>query len=449
MQATPKEFNGGAKTKIMQADVKNSWRQAQTAREALEIIRRDADSVAELGLQFEDLFSVVALNAPELDVKEIYRMSEWADIAQHQLSGRDVGVDRVAVLNDGKVVAIQCKCYDENNKVSKKDITNFLSGSVDDDFDQRWLVTTSALNANARRMIERTDAVKHLDFFEFADCRIQSGEDSPRKPWPLQQEAIDTVVEGFTNSDNNERGQLIMACGTGKTFTSLKIAERIVPLGGRILFLAPSIALVAQARKEWLRHTTRPLKCAAVCSDQTVKNSEDISPKEVSFDVTTDPQTIASALKQTPADGVAVVFCTYQSLEQVSAAQKEHGAPAFDLALVDEAHRTAGAQDKLREAPLFQKVHHQKDINCKKRLYMTATPRVYDPHSKYKAEKRETQLQITDMTDNAIYGPRFYRLTFRKAVRASMLCDVRVICLGLSEDVIHEEIVAKLQSLSE
>lgn len=413
----------------------------------MEIIRRSADSVAALGLQFEDLFSVVALNAPELEVKEIYRLSQWADAPKYRLSGRDIGVDRVAILNDGSVVAIQCKCYDENNTVGKNDIQKFMSGSQNDAFQQRWIVTTSALNDVARRMIEGTN-VKHLDFFEFADCRIQGGEDAQREPWPLQQAAIDAVVEGFENPDNNARGQLIMACGSGKTFTALKIAERIVSPGGRILFLAPSIALVAQARKEWLRHTARPLRCAVVCSDQTVKNSESISLKEVSFDVTTDPQTIADALKQAPADGVAVIFCTYQSLERVGAAQQEHGAPAFDLALVDEAHRTAGAQDRSRATPLFQKVHSQAEINCKKRLYMTATPRVYDERAKDEAKAKDAQLQITDMNDAATFGPRFYRLPFREAVNAGMLCDVRVICLGLSEDMMHEDLVDKLRSLS-
>ena len=161
-----------------------------------------------------------------------------------------------------------------------------------------------------------------------------------------QAEAIEDAVEGLTN---HERGRLIMACGTGKTFTSLRIAEQVVADGQRILFAAPTIALVSQARREWLRQTTRKLRCIVVCSDPTAggrNENEDIRVSELECPVSTDPSEIARSLR---GDGpTRVVFCTYHSLRRVTDAQADHGAPEFDLAIADEAHRTTGALRGIR-----------------------------------------------------------------------------------------------------
>ena len=424
------------------------WRKATTAGEALEIIRQQFILPAQRGLEFEKLFSIVAQNDPDLEVKHIYKLSEWPDAAKFGLDSRDIGVDRVAILKDGTRIAIQCKCYEDEYRVSKDDVQSFLAGSGNEAFDLRWLVATCDLTGPVWKMISNTN-IRYLNFREYHGIPLKKGDTPPRDPFPLQQEAIDAVIEGFGNSDNNGRGQLIMACGTGKTFTSLRIAEQLVDNGGRILFLAPSIALVAQARKEWLLHTTRPLKSLVVCSDKSIQKGDSISLQEYAFAVTTSPKEIANRLADFE-EGVTVVFSTYQSLPKVIDAQKKHSGPAFELALVDEAHRTAGLQAKnANTARAFQLIHDQSSIKCGKRLYMTATPRIYGEKAKANRLEKNPDITITDMSNTAVYGPRFYRLTFRQAVTAGMLCDVRVICLGLPEDIITPEIRRALQELSD
>ena len=171
--------------------------------------------------------------------------------------------------------------------------------------------------------------VRQIDFHKYDKIRISEGkvELEEREPNPQQVKAIESVVNHLSNED---RGQLIMACGTGKTYTALRIAERMVPNGGRMLFLAPSIALVSQARREWLRYKTRPLRGLVVCSDRTSGGrgeSEDIRLSELECPVTTNPEEIASVLNGM--NGTGIVFCTYQSLENVSKAQLNHGGAQF------------------------------------------------------------------------------------------------------------------------
>ena len=216
---------------------------------------------------------------------------------------------------------------------------------------------------------------------------------------------------------NHDRGRLVMACGTGKTFTSLRIAQNVVVDGGRILFAAPTIALVSQARREWLRQTTRPLECIVVCSDSTAggrNENEDIGISELECPVTTNPAEIAQALG---GEGpTRVVFCTYHSLGRVTEAQEQHEAPAFDLAIADEAHRTTGAliegrATRGREVN-FQEFHDDVRLRAHKRLYMTATPRLYTERSKDKLAAKG--ITVVDMGDYEVYGPELHRLPFAR-----------------------------------
>ena len=242
-----------------------------------------------------------------------------------------------------------------------------------------------------------------------------------------------------------------MACGTGKTFTSLRVAEQIVNDGGRILFAAPTIALVSQARREWLRQTTRRLACIVVCSDQTAggrNENEDIRISELECPVSTDPGEIASSLA---GDGATrVVFCTYHSLRRVTEAQASHGAPAFDLAIADEAHRTTGAMVSGFTAKGtgkidFQEFHDDARLFARKRLYMTATPRIYTQRSKAKLAQRG--VDVIDMGDQAVYGPELHRLPFKKAVENRMLSDYRVIVLGVSQASVTPGLRRRLEGI--
>ena len=411
----------------------------------LKEIRQSSQSEFDKGTKFEALFCKVAPSIAELEVEKIWRWGEWPALQEHGYDAKDIGIDLVAELKDGKRVAIQCKCYAENYNVSKSDIQSFVVAANPENFPLRWFVATCNYSGTAEKLLKQNQ-VRTIDFLTHGDLELtkDSVSDQKHNPRKLQQRAIDAVIQGF--KDGN-RGRLIMACGTGKTFTALRIAEELAPDRAKILFIAPSIALVAQARREWLRHTRRRLACTVICSDGTAgrNSSEDISHTEISCAVTTDPKKIADELNVDLADDVArVVFCTYQSLNKLRDAQHEHGAPGFDLALVDEAHRTTGYLDEDR-AGLFQLIHKADQIRSDRRLYMTATPRIYDTSK----SKKDDQAHVVDMNDEEQYGPEFYRLTFKEAVEKNMLCDYRVIALGVAEDTMDAKLNDVLLELND
>ncbi len=424
-----------------------------TVAQVLERIRRESRDEVEKGRWFENLVSLALRSNAEYEVSEVHRWADWPEReALTGLDGRDIGIDLAARHRDGSWIAIQCKCYAEDARVGKPQIDSFIAASQREPFRLRWIVATCRWTDRAEAEMERlTPALRRIDFLRHADDRI-SEEVVARpvqSPWPLQANAIDDVVVGLGNHD---RGRLIMACGTGKTFTALRIAERIVPERGRILFLAPSIALVSQARREWLRHTTRKLVCLVVCSDATAGGrgeNEDIRLSELECAVSSDSAEIAAMLAA-QGDATRVVFSTYQSLRLITAAQRERGAPAFDLALMDEAHRTTGvdrAASDPEEEGGFQAVHRTDRLHSAKRLYMTATPRIYTARSRGALEKRG--IETVDMNDLDVYGPELHRLPFTKAVDAEMLSDYRVIVLGVHEDLITPGLRSELVSLGE
>ena len=379
--------------------------------------------------------------------------ARWADWPEREeltgLDGRDIGIDLVARRTTGEWVAIQCKCYDERRRLGKGDIDKFLGGSQQPVFRLRWIVATCRWGPIAERAIRNAHPqVTQVDFREYLHVQIEEhdAERPVQEPWPLQADAIEDAVEGLTNHD---RGRLVMACGTGKTFTSLRIAEQVVLDGQRILFAAPTIALVSQARREWLRQTTRKLKCIVVCSDPTAggrNENEDIRISELECPVSTDPAEIARSLR---GDGpTRVVFCTYHSLRRVTDGQAEHGAPEFDLAIADEAHRTTGALRRSNGARRvdFQEFHDGERLLARKRLYMTATPRIYTARSKSKLASKG--IDVVDMGDQHVYGPQFHLLPFAKAVKHRMLSDYRVIVLGVSQASVTPGLRRRLEDLS-
>ena len=423
-----------------------------SARIILDRIREESRDEAEKGRWFEQLFMRVALQEPEFEIEEIWRWPDWPEReALTGLDGRDIGIDLVARRTSGEWIAIQCKCYDDRHVLGKGGIDKFLGGSQQAVFCLRWIVATCRWGPNAERAIQNANPeIKQIDFRQYLDVQVEE-QDAKRpvqEPWPLQADAIEDAVIGLGNHD---RGRLIMACGTGKTFTSLRIAEQIVGDGQRILFAAPTIALVSQARREWLRQTTRRLQCIVVCSDPTAggrNENEDIRVSELECPVTTDPVEIARSLD---GDGATrVVFCTYHSLGRVTEAQSLHGAPAFDLAIADEAHRTTGAvlegrrQSGGRKVD-FQEFHDGACLHSRKRLYMTATPRLYTERSKSKLA--EQGVAVVDMGDYGAYGPELHRLPFAKAVDNGMLSDYRVIVLGVSEGSVTPGLRRRLEGL--
>ena len=418
----------------MPKDSENRQSNTSAAGEILEIIRRDSRDELEKGESFEKLVKLLISEIPEFEVKDTYRWKKWPDREKlTNLPFADSGIDMVAKLHDDSLVAIQCKCYDEKYQVNRSDIDKFLAVSSQP-FDSRWVVTTCKWGKKAEEIIHTIEPpVRRIDFHEYDETRIFEGkvELEKREPNPLQVEAIENTVSRLSNAD---RGQLIMACGTGKTYTALRITEQLVPDGGRILFLAPSIALVSQARREWLRYKTRPLRGLVVCSDRTTGGrgeSEDIRVSELECTVTTDPDEIASTLNSM--DDTCVVFCTYQSLEKIYKAQLNHNAPDFDMIIADEAHRTTGVEKQTG----FYMVHQNHSIRSKKRLYMTATPRIYTARSK--GALKSKGYDVFDMEDWDMFGEVTHRLTFKDAVNAGMLSDYRVLIMVMRErDIVHD-----------
>ena len=423
-----------------------------SARLILDRIRAESRDESEKGRWFEQLFMRIVRQEAEFEIEAIWRWPDWPEReALTGLDGRDIGIDLVARRISGEWVAIQCKCYEDRHTLGKGQIDKFLGGSQQQVFRLRWIVATCRWGPNAERAIRNAHPqVTQIDFREYLDIQVeeQDAERPVQEPWPLQEEAIEDAVDGLANHD---RGRLIMACGTGKTFTALRIAEQIVEDGQRILFAAPTIALVSQARREWLRHTTRRLDCIVVCSDPTAggrHENADIRISELECPVTTDSAEIARSL-----DGnvtTRVVFCTYHSLGRVTEAQASHGAPAFGLAIADEAHRTTGAlldgrrKNGARKVD-FQEFHDDARLRANKRLYMTATPRLYTEHSKSKLA--EKGIDVVDMGDDTIYGPEFHRLPFAQAVAHQMLSDYRVIVLGVSEGSVTPGLRRRLEDL--
>ena len=254
-----------------------------------------------------------------------------------------------------------------------------------------------------------------------------------------QSAAFDDVTHGF---ENHDRGKLIMACGTGKTFTALRISEAVAGIGGRVLYLVPSISLFSQSMREWATQRATPHRYIGICSDTRAgRNDEDALVQELEIPVTTDPSAIAKALREVPQDAMTAVFCTYQSLGIVEQSQAD-GAPAFDLIVCDEAHRTTGIERPDDRTSPFVLVHDGQRIRAGKRLYMTATPRLYTEGAKAKAANHD--VEVFSMDDSETYGPELHRLPFSRAVEQNLLSDYKVVVLAMSEQHIDTALQAHL-----
>ena len=416
----------------------------------LNYIREHARSERQKGDYFERLMLKYFTEDPDYkdQFSEVYLWKQWAEL-RTDFDGTDIGVDLVAEKHDGEYCAIQCKCYAPDTRISKPAIDSFISASASETFTSRILVNTGGeLGENALRTItplgDKFRIIRFRDLedshFEWPDLSIQQPEQLTYKQRAFtlknhQQEAFDDVINGFKASD---RGKLIMACGTGKTFTALKIAEHIAGINGRVLYLVPSISLLSQAMREWSEQRGVPHSYIGICSDTRAgSTSEDSSVQELKIPVTTDPSEISRALHNTDTRKMTVVFCTYQSLPRIEAVQKS-GAPTFDIIFCDEAHRTTGVDKPGDKTSPFVLVHDADRIRANKRLYMTATPRLYTENARKKA--LDYNVDVFSMDDEAKYGPQFHWLPFSKAVELGELSDYKVAIFGISE----HEVNAKL-----
>lgn len=421
----------------------------------LSTYRTAAVTEREKGTYFEELICTYLRNeATYRDLYEqVWTYAEWAK--EQGLDGRDTGIDLVAkTQGTGEYHAIQCKLYAEDYRVQKKDIDSFFTASGKAPFSHRIIVTTTNnWSEHAENALEgQQPPVSKIDLQALEDSQIDWAKYQSTQAVVLkqkkelrehQQSALNAVVGGLQSAD---RGKLIMACGTGKTLTSLKIAERIAGPGKRVLFLVPSLSLLSQTLTEWTQESGTPLHSFAVCSDSDVgkkrKQEDDavqVFTHELRYPATTKADRLpAEMLKRHDDEHMSVVFSTYHSIDVISRAQKEHDLAAFDFIICDEAHRTTGATFGDDDESAFVRVHDADYIRSAKRLYMTATPRIYGDNAKVKAESGEVTL--CSMDDEALYGKELYVINFSEAVQRGLLTDYKVLVLTVQESVISRRL---------
>ena len=427
--------------------------------------RARATSEREKGTLFEELTRQFLLHDARFahQFKEVYLWGEWPE----RRTG-DTGIDLVAIPSqqDAGPVAIQCKFYAPRHKVSKADIDTFLSASGKEPFARRIVVDTSGTDwgKNAQDAIEGQQIpVSRITLADLRDSDIdwrtyslgsmQAPKTRERKvPRDHQVRARSAVMEGFAEHD---RGTMVMACGTGKTFTALTIAREFMEKEGgtaRILFTVPSLALLKQTLDDWAAEADGAFTAWAVCSDTKVSSAarNDTaadSTVDLPIPATTDAQRLADSLAaNNTTEGLQVVFATYQSIEVIHDAQEIAGDSwrDFDLVICDEAHRTTGTTLTGEDESAFTKIHSNEFIRRSKTLYMTATPRIFAENAKNKASEKDAIL--TSMDDQDTYGPVFFRLGFGQAVKEGLLTDYKVIILTVSEDEVskHYQAIAEM-----
>lgn len=423
----------------------------------LDQFREQALAVRDQGTSFEKLmiqyFSTEAFYRSFYD--EVLPYADWVTRygAQAGIERRtDTGIDLVAITKDGRFHAIQCKNYAPDYCIVMSDISNFFAASGRACFSNRIIVaTTDNWSQNALDVLEN----QHPPVFRIGLHNLSNSAIDwslyHEKSWYLvvkpkkqlrdhQGIALKRVVEGFKEAD---RGKMIMACGTGKTFTSLKIAEKMAGAGKRVLFLVPSLALLSQALTEWTQESTIPLKSFSVCSDSDVgKTGTDdrivTGISELQYPATTDAESLRIQIAKLHSDeAMTVVFSTYHSIGVIHEAQRAEGhpLPAFDLIICDEAHRTTGATFDREKESSFVRIHDNRYIQGNKRLYMTATPRIYGEDA-----RKVENVTLCSMDDEALYGKELYTITFSEAVSRKLLVDYKVIVLAIEESHINRRL---------
>ncbi len=434
--------------------------------------RATSQTEREKGSYFEELIrTYFRYEASYADLySDVWLFADWAKeigTPEFGISAKDTGIDLVAKTRGTEEYhAIQCKCYDEHHRIMRRDIDSFFTASGRTPFTQRIIVTTTNdWSEHAEdALLKQQPPVYKIDLLDLENSQIDWAKYQPSKPPVLkpkydingprskhQKSALTKVKLGFQSSD---RGKLIMACGTGKTFTSLKIAEETAGKNKLILFLVPSLNLLSQSLTEWTQQSLTPLHSFAVCSDAEVgkkrdKNDEDIVETfahELRYPATTDAKRLAfEVTKRHDAQHMSVIFSTYHSLDVISRAQQKFGLPEIDLVICDEAHRTTGAtfSDSDDKESNFVRVHDNAFLAAKKRLYMTATPRIYADSAKAQAEKEN--IAICSMDDEALFGKQFHVITFSEAVELKLLTDYKVLVLTISEDHVSQRIQGLLK----
>lgn len=447
-----------------------------TFNEVLNKFRAESFTQKDKGTQFERLMRSWLLSDPRYsNLTDVWM---WEDFpSKKDFGGKDTGIDLVARTDTGEYWAIQCKCYKEDAVIDKPAVDSFLATSsrtfLDVDslqttsFARRvWISTTNHWGPNAEEAIQNQNPpLNRVGLVDLQTSPVDwkllldglEGKDAMLPGKQPREHQLRAMSAAHTYFESHDRGKLIMACGTGKTYTALKIAEDMLPDKGLVLFLVPSISLLGQTLNAWCADATKPIKGICICSDakasRKIKRDFDDtqdSALDLAVPATTNPKSIARQLKQYRShDGLTVVFSTYQSIEAIKAAQdetlKETGGSygTFDLIVCDEAHRTTGVKLSDRDESNFTKIHDASYIKGNKRLYMTATPRLYGSSAKIKASEKDAIL--CSMDDEKLYGQEFFRVNFSYAVEHGLLTDYKVLVLTVNEDDLPGDILKDIK----
>jgi predicted helicase len=435
-----------------------------TFQSILEKYRTISFSERDKGERFERLMQAYLRTDPQF-IDRFKSVWMWEDFpGRKDLGGKDTGIDLVALTVEGDYWAIQCKCFQESATIDKPMVDTFLSTSSRTFLNEQlqttsfahrlWISTSNKWGANAEEAIRNQNPpLSRIDLAQLKSAPIdwekldkgifgEGARNAKKVPKPHQIEAMDRAQEHYAM---HERGKLIMACGTGKTFTSLRIAENLTGGKGLVLFLAPSIALIGQTLREWTADAQEPINAICICSDPAIsrqkKKSDDdsggFSIVDLALPASTRPDHIIHQFyryRDHNKGGMIVVFSTYQSIDVIAEAQKDllrSGFAEFDLIICDEAHRTTGVTLAEADESEFVKVHDNAFIRAKKRLYMTATPRLFSDDAKSKAAQYDAEL--CSMDDTKLYGEEIYRIGFGQAVEKDLLSDYKVLILTLTE----------------
>ena len=450
------------------------------------------------GTWLEDLTVQVGPYIKEWDIKRCYHWSEWPERENHypNTSKQDIGIDAVAVRrSDGEHIAIQCKsrqldAQGNGDPISKIEADKFVSTSSDSLWAERWIVTNgnNPLSKNAQQVFSMTS--KPIKLVNVTSDLLQQQSDTtdeecphcatnPEGEWRpqtkscMQKEAVDQsirILRDYELSDSGglpmgqARGKIILPCGTGKTRISLRIVEKLTPPGEVSIVLCPSIALVAQIRREYLQNAEKDIRALAVCSDETAGydptkessrntaadptlDNSNVSASEVKGKVTTDSVEIAQWMRDgRGGDQVSVIFGTYQSGHRIAAALQQTDIRVSVL-VGDEAHRTAGLRRKRNSSkgPLspeekrlrdFTLCHDNEAMPAIYRVYQTATPRIYDT-SKVSRDVPSDWI-VRSMDDETVFGVELYRKSYVEAVRNGWLSDYRIIAVGVNGPDVYQ-----------
>lgn len=436
--------------------VKNSFDSIIQSLETENMTQRDR------GTLFEAVVTGYFKNEPMYSrlFDEVWMLKDVPE--KYGIPKKDTGVDLVARNRDtGDLVAIQCKYYSKDTTIQKSHIDSFLNEVGKSYYGEGIIISSTdkwSDNANDA-LLNRDKNIARIGLSQLRDSEIDWSMFSVERPKEIQLKsakkprhhqipAIEAVVEGFKTVD---RGKLIMAPGTGKTYTSMVIAEKMAEEKEgtfRVLYLVPSIQLLSQSLRGWTADSKYrgDMDTFAVCSDRKVTKQKgesefgDIAATDLGYPATTDYRKLLERQKDIDSKDnpskFLVVFSTYQSIDVIIEAQK-NGFYEFDLVICDEAHRTTGATEQGKVESPFVKVHSDNNIKTAKRLYQTATPRVYGEDARQKAD--EMSVVIADMNDTEIYGEEFYRIGFGDAVNQGILTDYRVMVLAVDEESVTRQ----------